>query len=314
MDLDIEEASLPIYQALASPVRLEILRKVFTEHVTASDLAGQLNISKAAISKNIHMLADAGLLRLQTQAAGDSRKIALSPAVDQIIVHFPASIFPEYKQLDYDIPVGSYFSVRDVQETCGLADEKGVIGHMDDSNVFLLPQRASAHLLWFTRGELEYIIPNELPQDSQLELLEFDMELSSEFPMSNNNWPSRIGFWINDTFVGSMEVPGNFSDVRGRYTPAWWDSNFSQYGLLIHLRVGKLDTSVNSQSISEINAKELEQKLGKAIHFRIAVLQDKDRYGGLTLFGSNFGNHNQDINATVYYSNPKIANSPATSK
>lgn len=93
---------------------------------------------------------------------------------------------------------------------------------MDDPNVFLSPQRSHTHLLWFTQGALEYIIPNELSQDSRLEMLEFDLELASKFPLSNNNWPSKIGFWINDVFVGATEIPGNFSDVRGCYTPAWW--------------------------------------------------------------------------------------------
>lgn len=302
MDLDIEDTSLPVYQALANPVRLEILRLLFHTAYTATDLAQQLSLSKAAVSKNLHILADAGLLRFQQSIAGDSRQVAIIPTVDKIVVNFPETIFPEYHQLTYDIPVGSYFSVQDVRETCGLVSLKERLGKMDDPNVFLSPQRSHAHLLWFTQGALEYIIPNELSQDSRLEMLEFDLELASEFPLSNNNWPSKIGFWINDVFVGATEIPGNFSDVRGRYTPAWWPSDFSQYGVLTHLRVGKLDTSVNSQSISEISAAMLQLEKQKTIRFRIGVLPDEDRFGGLTLFGAGFGNHDQNIKATVYFS------------
>ncbi|MBT1150920.1 transcriptional regulator, partial [Lactiplantibacillus argentoratensis] len=44
MDLDIEDTSLPVYQALADPVRLELLRFLFHTAYTATDLAQQLSL------------------------------------------------------------------------------------------------------------------------------------------------------------------------------------------------------------------------------------------------------------------------------
>jgi len=34
---------------------------------------------------------------------------------------------------------------------------------------------------------------------------------------------------------------------------------------------------------------------------KIAVEEDSERVGGLTLFGEHFGNHNQNIQIGIYY-------------
>lgn len=80
MDLDIEDTSLPVYQALANPVRLELLRLLFHTAYTATDLAQQLSLSKPAVSKNLHILADAGLLRFQQSIAAIAAKWLSSPS------------------------------------------------------------------------------------------------------------------------------------------------------------------------------------------------------------------------------------------
>ncbi|WP_259704853.1 hypothetical protein [Weissella paramesenteroides] len=187
--------------------------------------------------------------------------------------------------------------------SCGLASENALISSMDDVNAFFSVERFRSQILWFTQGTIEYIIPNELPEDGKIEMIEFELEMASEFPLSNNNWHSKIGFWINDTFVGETELPGNYSDVQGNYTPDWWPEKFSQYGLLKHLRIGELDTSVDSKSISDVKISDLHLSDSKRLALKMSVLPiEKDTYGGLTLFGEHFGNHRQNIKANVYYS------------
>ena len=51
-----------------------------------------------------------------------------------------------------------------------------------------------ARILWFTSGFVEYQTPNFLNEEDTLEMLELSVELSSEFPFSNDNWPSDITF------------------------------------------------------------------------------------------------------------------------
>ncbi len=301
MDLDIDNASLPVFQALGSEVRLEIIRAISSGHITVTQLAKQMNVSKAAISKNLHILEKADLIQLKK--GQDGREIVPRMNVEQILVNFPEKIFPQYYNKVYSIPVGSYFDIEDVEPSCGLATSKEIVGTMDDMNVLFSAERFKAQLIWFTKGEIEYIIPNEIPADGKAELVEFDLELSSEFPLSNNNWRSRIGFWLNDIFIGAIELPGNYSDVRGTYTPEWWPDDFSQYGLLKHIRIGKIDTAVDSLTISKVNVTDLHLEKQKRLALKMAVLPLNDEiYGGVTIFGKEFGNHHQDIKATIYYS------------
>ena len=37
------------------------------------------------------------------------------------------------------------------------------------------------------------------------------------------------------------------------------------------------------------------------LHFRIAVEEDSAHVGGLTIFGKNFGNYDQDIEVAINY-------------
>ena len=301
MDIDISPNSLHVYQALDYEVRLEILEIISGETVTATELAQRMNISKAAISKNLHILEKANIISFKKNA--DSRKSYPVMNIDQINIHFPQKIFPEYLKKAYDIPIGNYFAINHVVPSCGLSSESSLISKMDDVNAFFSAERFRSQILWFTQGTIEYIIPNELPADSKIEMIEFELEMASEFPLSNNNWHSRIGFWINDNYIGETELPGNYSDVQGNYTPDWWPEKFSQYGLLKHLRVGELDTSIDSNSISNVKISDLNLSDSSRLTLKMSVLPIKnDVYGGLTLFGEHFGNHRQNIKANVYYS------------
>jgi DNA-binding transcriptional ArsR family regulator len=49
--------------ALASPRRREILRLVWTEELSAGDIARQFDVSWPAISQNLRVLQEAGLVR-----------------------------------------------------------------------------------------------------------------------------------------------------------------------------------------------------------------------------------------------------------
>lgn len=303
MDLDLNNSSLPIFKALGSRIRLEILQKISKKNYSATQLAHSLHVSKTTISKNLRILNQNRLINLNKNKNNDGRELVPSMAIENIQVNFPQKIFPAYHQKTYDIPLGSYFGIQGIEPTCGLLSKEDYIGKMDNPKVFLLPKRSQAQLLWFSKGAIEYVVPNEVPLNNKFQLIELDMELASEFPTSNNNWKSKIGFWVNDQFIGSTIIPGNFSDVRGQYTPSWWPDNRSQYGLLKHLRINNINTAVDGYKISNINLKRLNLFQKKRIKFKISVMPMKNkRFGGLTIFGKEFGNHNQNIKALIYYS------------
>ena len=302
MELYLDDAGLVIYKALAPETRLDILKKLANAPATTSELAHELGLSKAILSRHIKMLEDAKLIhQSHTFVSSDNRKKIYTLKVDQIQINFPQKIYLPFKKKTSEIRLG-FFSDFLVTPTCGLAGPQNVIGDIDDPRSFVLNERIDATLLWFSDGYVEYMIPNLLDKNERPELLELSLELSSEFPVSNNNWPSDITFYINDIDVGTWTCPGNYSDVRGKYTPSWWDSNYSQYGLLKHLRINHKDTGMDGHKISDICLDDLHLPDSPFIKLRIGVKKDALNPGGLTIFGSDFGNHNQNILLSVYYS------------
>ena len=97
---------------------------------------------------------------------------------------------------------------------------EGVIGALDVPDLFLDPARVKTARLWFGRGHVECQFPNNAKAlKAELEALEFLLELSSEVPGTNANWPSDISLWVNETKICTWTSPGDFGDRRGRFTP-----------------------------------------------------------------------------------------------
>lgn len=217
----------------------------------------------------------------------------------KIEILFPDLTRDTRKYHQTDVPVGHY-SDFDVKPTCGLATADKVIGTFDDPRCFMLPERVDAKILWLGQGFLEYKVPNYLLRSEIAEELEISMELSSEAPFSNSNWPSDISFFFNGVYLGKWTSPGDFGGYRGRYTPDWWDININQYGLMKILRVKKDGCFLDGEKISDVTLDQVDVEKQQWT-FRIAVLEDAEHIGGLTLFGSNFGNYDQDLRFRLYY-------------
>lgn len=302
MELSIDRDSLEVYKALASDVRLDILNLLVNAPLTVSEIAKKQNLSKAIISRHIKILEDVNLIQqIKAFSFDDHRKKVFTLSVDQIQISFPQKIYLPFQKKTNEIQLG-YFSDFSAVPTCGLASKSNIIGEIDDPRSFVYPDRINASLLWFSDGYVEYVLPYLLNQSQKPELLELSLELSSEFPGSNNNWPSDITFYINDLEVGSWTCPGNYSDVRGKLTPAWWDSSFSQYGILKHLRITNEDTGIDGKKVSSVTLKDLHLSDSPFIKLKIGIKKDAINKAGLTIFGKNFGNHPQDILMSIYYS------------
>ena len=137
------------------------------------------------------------------------------------------------------MPLGLFTSVE-VGAPCGLCSTDGVIGLLDVPDSFLDPARVQAALIWFGRGNVEYKFPNNAKLlNAAVDSVEFSMELSSETPGTNMDWPSDITLWVNDVSVGTWTSPGDYGDKRGVYTPSWWKLAGSQYGKLKTWRISR---------------------------------------------------------------------------
>ncbi|WP_438347860.1 ArsR/SmtB family transcription factor [Paenibacillus sp. FA6] len=299
MELDISENSLPVYEALASQVRLNMIQLLAKQHMNIRELAEALGLSSAIMTMHVKKLEKAKLISTRmVPGKGGVQKIC-SLATDKLEIKMPLPLDQTREFHQTVVSIGHYTDF-DVVPTCGLATVDRVIGEFDEPRYFLDTERVHAKILWFGQGFIEYKVPNFLLSSQKPEELEISLELSSEAPFTNDNWPSDLSFYLNDTLLGSWTSPGDFGDKRGKHTPAWWPSVVNQYGLLKRLRITHEGTFMDGHLISNVKLDQLSIE-DKQWAFRIAVLDDAQHIGGVTLFGTGFGNYNQDILFKLYY-------------
>lgn len=294
------EEGLDTFKALGSEIRIQILNILLeNDQMSMNQLANELNISNGALTGHIKKLEECGLISTSNESAVHGNQKMCSIIQDRIIVDIT-------KPIDYanvfstQIRVGQ-FSSHNICPTCGLATSESVIGVLDDIRYFDHPDRFNADIIWFTKGYVEYAIPNLIPVNQKISQLSVSMEISSEAPGIDNNWPSDISFYINDTLVGVWTSPGDYGEVRGMLTPDWWPPNWNQYGLLKLLVINHRGTYIDGLKISDITTNTLKLDFTSTIRFRMAVEEDAKHVGGLTLFGKSFGNYSQDIQVSINY-------------
>ncbi|GJM72548.1 hypothetical protein HMSSN036_47640 [Paenibacillus macerans] len=154
--------------------------------------------------------------------------------------------------------------------------------------------------LEFLQIKLSPDAPAYLHKDQRLYEIEISLEIGSEAPRVNENWPSDIRFYLNEKLLGLWRSPGDFGKTRGRLTPEWWHSDVNQYGLLKVLRTKETGTYIDGQRISDIGLCDIETNAMNWT-FRIAAEDTGRGRGGLTLYGKGFGNYNQDIIVRSFY-------------
>ncbi len=297
MQIQINEEALPVYEALASPVRIKIIQLLSKNKMNIKEIAQALGLSSAIITMHVNKLEKANLIK--TEKVGQQKISSLK--VDRIEINFPEKIFNAFDTKESSIPVGHYTDYK-VQPTCGLATDEFFIGLVDEPKFFMASERMDAQLLWFTEGYVEYQTTNLLNHDETLEMMEISMEISSEFPFANNNWPSDITFALNDKTLGTWTSPGDFADIRGKYTPAWYPDNQNQYGLLKTIRIMHHGTYMDGEPMSDLTIDDLNGSEVDLWKLRVEVKEDAEHVGGCTLFGKAFGNYAQDIKVKIFYS------------
>ena len=300
MQLDITENSLIVYEALASEVRLKIIQLLSKRIMNIKELAEELQLSSAIVSKHINKLEDAKIIKTERiPGKSGTQKVSILK-VDHIDVVFPVQIYPSYELYEVSIPIG-YYTDYHIEPSCGLADNKDFIGNVDEAKYFMDSRRMNASILWFTSGYVEYKTPNFIKPENILQQIDISMEISSEFPFSNDVWPSDITFTLNDVELGTWTSPGDFSDTRGRLNPEYWPDNLNQYGLLKTIRITNHGTYMDGDPISDVTLLDINDRLD-IWNLKIEVKEDAQNVGGVTLFGKYFGNHEQDIVVKTYYS------------
>ena len=292
---------LELFKALGSDVRIQILNILLENgNMSMNQLASQLNISNGALTGHIKKLEECGMISISNESAGHGNSKICSVMQDRILIDIEQPI--DYSNVyTTDLKVGQ-FTNYDICPTCGLANNNSVIGEFDNVRYFAHPDRFNADIMWFTKGFVEYAIPNLIPSNNKITQFSVSLEISSEAPGIDNNWPSDISFYLNDTLLGVWTSPGDFGgDIHGMFTPEWWPSNWNQYGLLKLLVVNKHGTFIDGLKISDVTIGDLSLDYKSNLTLRIAVNDDAEHVGGVTLFGKNFGNYGQDIRVSLNY-------------
>ena len=297
---DFQE-ELSIFRALGSEVRISILELLMKNgRMSMNEIATALKLSNGALTPHIRKLEESDLIRINADSSTHGNLRMCEPHLDKMlfILHQESRHHNEYVS---HLRVGQYSSCE-VYPTCGLSTTKELVGEVDDPRYFTHPMHLESDILWFTKGYVEYMIPCIIPANSTIEQISFSAEVSSEAQGSNPNWPSDIHFYLNDKFVGMWTSPGDFADVPGLFTPTWWFSNWNQYGLLKTLEVRQDGTFMDDEKISDVTIQSLQLDARLPIYFKVAVPDTAKHIGGLTIFGRDFGNYNQDIDFRIHYS------------
>lgn len=291
--------SLPLFKALSSDVRIDIIDMLSQyKQLNMNELSEKLKLTNGAVTMHVKKLEECGLIKTTNLTGKHGLQKICSIHEDKFIIDIGVE---DYKNsYDIDMSIGHYSSYE-ILPTCGIATQEKIIGEVDNPSYFADPERINADILWFTKGYIEYRIPNYLKPNEIFSELQVSMEISSEAPGSCNIWPSDIHFFINGVKLGSWTSPGDYGDSKGILTPSWWFPNWNQYGLLKLLLVNNFGTFIDGIKISDVTLEDLKLTYKSDILLKLAVPEETKHVGGLTIFGKNFGNYNQGISVRLIY-------------
>ncbi|HEX7004625.1 MAG TPA: helix-turn-helix domain-containing protein [Trueperaceae bacterium] len=298
---DVDDETLaPLFRALASKPRLRILRLLGDRLMNVTEIAEALGVPISTANSHVSLLEGAGLLLTEHRPAARGSQKVCTRAFDRLHLQLPTHQGTAGKQVETHMPIGAYVDCN-VQPTCGLASETGIIGLFDDPASFYEPSRVDAQLLWFHRGYVEYRFPKRLPSTARVESVQVALEVCSEAPLHHDDWPSDITVWINGVEVGTWTSPADFGGQRGRLTPDWWETHSSQYGLLKLWQVTEAGSFVDGLSATEMTLSDLDLEASEFVTVRIGIDADARHVGGINIFGRAFGNYPQDIVLRLRY-------------
>jgi len=305
LELSINEPQrlAKVAHALSSDVRLNILNLLGLQQENIVDIAEKLNLPVSTVAANIKVLEGAGLIVTEIQPASRGTMKVCSRTFSDIYMNLNQKTNYNNSQSCYEIemPVGSYTDCS-VVPTCGFITGNGVSKPYDEPTQFYHPERFTAQLIWFRRGFVEYKFPMLIESYSQIHSIQFSMEICSEAPQYDHQWPSDITVGVNGRELGTWTCPGDFGDRRGKLNPVWLPDSHTQYGLLKTWKVEAQGSFLDEAKISDVTVEDLGLDKQGYITLRLEVKPDALHSGGINLFGKTFGDYPQDIVMRILYS------------
>lgn len=305
LELTIDESDrlIKVAHALASEIRIDILKLLNFQKMNIIEMAEKLDLPVSTIASNIKVLEVSGLIYTELQPATRGKMKVCSRNFDDIhmILNLSVGHNDPKNYFELEMPIGHYVDCE-ITPTCGIINQNGVVQPEDDKSLFYHPERISANLIWFRKGFLAYRFPVSLPSSAQIQSLQFSMELCSEAPNYDHNWPSDITIWINGKEICTWTCPGDFGDRRGKLNPSWLRDNHTQYGLLKNWKIDHTGSYLDDVKVSPVTLGDINFDHQKFIELKVGVKSDAVNVGGINLFGKGFGDYDQDIMMRMIYS------------
>ncbi|MCW5942272.1 MAG: helix-turn-helix domain-containing protein [Fimbriimonadaceae bacterium] len=295
--------SVAMFRALASESRARIIELLGVRHMNINELSQALKLSQPSVTKHVQILEEVGLVESDYLAGPQGMQKRCRRAQDRLIVDLSAPTPKSDLVAEIEVPIGMYTEVQ-AFPTCGLASRERFIGHLDNPVAFFLPERAQAEILWSAGGYVEYVFTNSLPLQATITSIDLAMEVGSEAPGYDNDFPSDVTVWLNGVEVGTWCSPGDPGGQRGRLNPSWWHDNLNQSGFLKVWHVNSTGTSIDGVRVSQVRIEDLAVGPWQTTRVRIGVKADATHQGGFTLFGRGFGNYEQDLLLRLFYRMP----------
>ncbi|MFC4402027.1 ArsR/SmtB family transcription factor [Gracilibacillus xinjiangensis] len=293
-----------VSRALSSKIRLEIINLLNTRNANVHQLADSLQIPVSTAASHVKVLEEAGLILTELRPASRGAMKVCTRNFDDIRIQLndPKDHKSNYKSFEMEIPIGHYVDFS-VVPTCGMANHEKILVPEDQPVHFFSPHRTNAQIIWTRKGYFEYKFPLVIPEESKVDSVQISMELCSEAPSYDHNWPSDITVWFNDVEIGTWRSPGDFGDRPGMLNPEYWKkTNRTQYGTLKTWKVTNDSSMIDDFHLSNVTVDNLNLSKHDFLSFRIGIKDDAIHKGGINLFGREFGNYPQDIKLKVNFS------------
>lgn len=302
LQIDEEEKMANVIYALNAQPRRNIMSLLRSSSYSVVELSRLLKLPISTVSFHLNILRKADLVSIVVKKNTRGNAKIVSRKVDSILLDLISNKQNVKSQhFAQEIPLGSFTDAH-VAAGCGMASEESIIIADDLPGAFFSPERYKAQIIWFSKGYLEYKIPNYMIKDKKLNSITFSMELCSEAPNYRNDWESDITFWINGVEVATYVSPGDFGDRRGRLNPTWWSDFSTQYGIIKNLSITEKGVYLDENLVSTRNIKSLGIQDGDNIVFRIGIKDNARHQGGINLFGEKFGDFSQGLVYMADYS------------
>ena len=168
LKIDDEEALDQIVQALNASVRRKIMCLLRSSCYSIAELAKLLKLPISTVCFHLNILRKAGFVSVTVKKNTRGNAKLIARQIDRLSIDFlPEDYENRQHQFSQEIPLGSFFDAH-VEAGCGMANEKEIIVSDDLPGAFFSPERYDAQIIWFSKGYLEYRVPNYMLKDKQV--------------------------------------------------------------------------------------------------------------------------------------------------